>query len=156
MMTTKPLSTDCREIPFVFNEAYVELLCLRQAVLRTPLALTYNLPTLKGEVGQAHIGLYHAETGQLLGCCLIKQTADDWFQMRQVAVSPDYQGCGLGHQLIDYFEAYVLKHNGKRCFIEARTTVADFYLKKGYHIVNTAYLHPDSHLEHFRLEKHWA
>ncbi len=149
-------AVEIREIPFNFNQAYVDLLCLRQAVLRTPLGLTYTMDTLLAEADQAHVGLYTVGNSHAVGCCLIKKTADGWFQMRQVAVHPTWQGSGLGTKLIQYFETYLLAQGGKRALIEGRAEIARFYLSKGYAQVGEAYLHPDTGMEHVRLEKHWA
>ena len=155
-MNTPLPTVEVREIPANFNQAYVDLLCLRQAVLRTPLGLTYTMDTLLAEADQAHVGLYTLGNPHAVGCCLIKQTADGWFQMRQVAVHPAWQGSGLGAHLIRYFEHYLLEHGGNRALIEGRSAIAPFYLSKGYVQVGEAYLHPDTGMEHLRLEKHWA
>jgi N-acetylglutamate synthase-like GNAT family acetyltransferase len=144
---------EIREIPFRFDEKYLDLLCLRQAVLRTPIGSTYTLDQLLDERNDFHVGLYPTSGDRAIGCCLIRKI-EKWYQMRQVAIAPDYQGLGLGQRLVAYFEAYALANGIKQCYIEARDSAVSFYQKRGYHLTETTFLNEESSLENFRLEKY--
>jgi GNAT superfamily N-acetyltransferase len=151
-----PEEFEFKPVPFDFNEAYVDLLCLRQAVLRTPLGLTFAMETLKSEANQQHIGLYQKGNPTAIGCYLIKVEADGGFQMRQVAVHPAFQGQGLGKQLVAHFEEYAKQQGANYCYIHGRTTVIPFYEQLGYTIVGDSFFLPESGLDHYRLEKNIA
>ena len=141
-----------RIVPFQWDEAYIDLLCLRQAVLRADLP-RYTLDQLREEAHDIHVALYRSGSSQAIGGYLIRQIGG-WLQMRQVAVDPAEQKQGLGRRLVRHFEAHARERGVTRLFIEARGSAVDFYLRLGYHPTGETFSNAESTLENFRLEKH--
>ena len=52
--------------------------------------------------------------------------------MRQVAVLPEYQGKGIGQELVWFSEEYVREKGGTHIILHSRETVVPFYQKLGY------------------------
>ena len=148
-----------REIPFELSKDYLDMVCLRQAVLRVarPPEIPYNLPRfswdqLDGERDDIHVGLYPWDSSNAVGCCLIRRVSD-WLQMRQVAVDDKLQGRGLGRLLVGYFENYAARNGFQNLFIEARGEAVGFYTRLGYTLMPDSFPNEESTLINYRLEK---
>jgi GNAT superfamily N-acetyltransferase len=121
-MTTKQIEVGSTE--------YQEALRLRADVLRTPLGLSLTPDELVRDERCFHLGGFD---GSRLGAVLLLQPLDEHtVQMRQVAVWPDQQGCGIGTQLIAFAEAFASEHGYRTIIAHARGTAVGFYLRLGY------------------------
>jgi len=103
---------------------------LRDAVLRKPLGLQFSKEELEAEAGSHHIACYRG--GRLVGCLVLRPLGSGDIQMRQVAVVPELQGCGIGKALVEFAEALVRKMGCRRMILHARDTAVAFYEKVGY------------------------
>jgi GNAT superfamily N-acetyltransferase len=54
------------------------------------------------------------------------------FQFRKLAVDPDYQGKGIGNDLLTYITDFARNEGGKRLWCNARSTATGFYDKNGF------------------------
>jgi GNAT superfamily N-acetyltransferase len=93
---------------------YDSELILRNRLLRAPLGLTLSTADTEGEEHQIHIGAFNEE--QLIGCVVVASVDDDarCFRIRQMAVQDNYQGKGIGRNLIQQAEKIIQQQNGLR------------------------------------------
>ena len=109
---------------------YLETVKLRQAVLRTPLGLTYSDADLATEANQLHlVGFMGSEP---VACALLQWTVPGVAKMRQVAVRQDLQGQGLGKCLVKTFEKEAGRRGARKIVLHARQTAVAFYRSLNY------------------------
>ena len=113
------------------SAGYRECVALRLAVLRTPLGLSFTDDELAGEVSSIHLACQ--EEGRLVGCLVLVPLADGLIKMRQVAVSPQAQGLGVGRSLVESSEELARSRGFTLMTLHARTTAVPFYERLGYH-----------------------
>lgn len=110
-------------------EAAVEL---RRAVLRLPLGLDFTPEELDAEAEDLHLV---GKDGEQVVACLVLQPLDaQTIKMRQVAVSPERQGEGIGAQLVEFSETVAQINGFNEIKLNARANVVPFYLKLGYEV----------------------
>ena len=61
---------------------------------------------------------------------LFQKGAD--FQFRKFAVQKDYQGKGIGRELLEYITEFAKSEGGTRMWCNARDTAIEFYIKAGF------------------------
>ncbi len=91
----------CREFPSTPNFTEKRS-CLREAVLRKPLGLHWEARDFAEEEFSFHLGAFRGE--RLLAVLILRPREDGVVQMRQVAVAPEEQECGVGSALVRYAE----------------------------------------------------
>lgn len=72
-------------------------------------------------------GFKIAGTARLLG-----DPAEGRLQLRQVAVSPEFQGTGVGRQLVEALEEWAREHGASEIWLNARDSAFPFYERLGY------------------------
>ncbi len=96
-----------------------------------------------------HAAVVQSKTGQkLVGTILFHEVEESqgppWFtnpevaSFSQLAVDPDYQGCGIGRMLMEVVERRALDTGAKEMALsmaEPDRELYDFYLKRGYRFV---------------------
>lgn len=122
---------------------------LRERILRIPLGLRYSAEELAAEAGQEHIGAYYGD--QLLGTLLLVPMDSNLLKMRQVAVDTDWQGRGVGKQMVAYSEAWGKAHGYTSMVLHARETAVSFYLGLGYEVVDEPFT--EVGIPHRRMRK---
>jgi len=110
---------------------YAAALQLREAVLRTPLGLSFTEDELADEPHCAHLAGFD-DAGRLVAILLLKPLNARAVKMRQVAVQPGLQGRGIGAQLVAFAEKFAKRHGYKTMIAHARGTAVEFYLGLGY------------------------
>ncbi|HEU4495867.1 MAG TPA: GNAT family N-acetyltransferase [Flavobacterium sp.] len=91
-----------------------------------------------------HFGFYIDE--ELAGIASLFQSATplisehDQFQLRGMAVLPDYQKQGIGEALVKFAENDARSRNGKIIWFNAREIAVPFYEKLGYQIMGAPFL----------------
>jgi predicted GNAT family N-acyltransferase len=152
-----------REVIFVFNymnlqifqiefgtPEYDEAVQLRYQVLRAPLGLEYLPEQLAAEYDQIHLAAYDMQ-GTLLAYLNLTPADTSTVKMRQVAVSPAYQGRGIGTLLVAESEQVALKLQFTLMSLHAREPAVPFYERLGYKRVGERF--EEVTVPHFKMEK---
>jgi predicted GNAT family N-acyltransferase len=114
------------------SDAYDEAFTLRDLILRKPLGLQYTENDLKGEEENLHIAYY--ENNKIVGYLQLKPLENNGIKMRQVAVHTDFQGKGIGKEMVSFAEAWCKAEQKDFIELHARDTAIPFYLKADYKI----------------------
>ena len=69
--------------------------------------------------------------------------AEDQYQIRGMAVLPEYQKFGFGKILVGHSEKFLLEKNIKLIWFNAREVAVNFYQKQGYQIIGNSFDIPD-------------
>src|SRR5690554_410126 len=129
--------------PISYQETYL----IRQEVLRPDRPLD-TCHFLGDELSSTfHLGAFYQE--KLVGIIsvfennnkLFKQ--ENQYQIRGMALLPDYQKYGLGKKLIEYAEKLLKENNVSLAWCNAREIAVKFYEKSGYKIIGEAFDIPD-------------
>lgn len=120
-----------KELDFATPE-YESMLLLRNQVLRIPLGKVLDERDLEGENLQKHFALVSVRGGTLLACLCVRDMGGNLYKIRQMAVSDEYRGLGLGRRLMLEVEQFLLREGAERIVLNARATAEGFYRKLGY------------------------
>ena len=111
---------------------YDEMVQLRHELLRAPIGLTFAKKDLEKDKKDYLLGAYLAVNNNIVGCCILTPFTSDTVQLRQMAISENYQRTGIGSKLIMYAEE-MAKHKGYNyIYLHSRKVAIDFYLRHGY------------------------
>ena len=80
------------------SKEYDQMVRLRYEILRRPLKLTFHKEDLEKEKNDILIGAFEEE--KMLGCCLLTKVDKDCVRLRQMAVSNNLQGKGIGASIM--------------------------------------------------------
>lgn len=100
---------------------------LRQKVLY-PAQKLYEMELDEDQNG-IHFGAF--TDNKLVGIVSLFDKNGD-FQFRKLAVDPDYQGKGIGNDLLTYIIDFSRNEGGKRIWCNARSTATGFYDKNRF------------------------
>lgn len=131
------------------SHAYDEAVALRRQILRAPLGLDFTEQELAAEANHIHIVAY--VDGFLAGTCFLVEKGDNAFQLRQMAVLPDYEGQKVGRTLLRHVERVARARGRNRIELNARTSAQSFYAKNGY--VSEGEVFTDVTLPHICMTK---
>ncbi len=109
---------------------YQKMVRLRNDLLRKPLGLSFDPKELEKEKDDVLIGAF--EDDRMLGCCLLTQVDADTLRLRQMAVSNNLQGKGIGRALMIFAENIARDMGYQTLMMHARDTATGFYEKLGY------------------------
>ena len=137
------------EIEFATPE-YDDAVRLRYEVLRKPLGLEYTAEELAAEYDNHHLAAY-ANNGQLLGYLNLTPSDGGAIKMRQVAVTPQAHGIGVGKKLVEASEILARRLGYQTMVLHARETAVAFYKKLEYKTVGERF--EEVTIPHFRMEK---
>ncbi|HRI61796.1 MAG TPA: GNAT family N-acetyltransferase [Saprospiraceae bacterium] len=129
---------------------YDEAVRLRYEVLRRPLGLEFTPEQLVAEYADIHLAAFD-NAGNLTGYLCLTPLDDHAMKMRQVAVAPDWQGRGVGRQLVTASEELAKRLGFRRMTMHARDTAVPFYLRLGYATVGDRF--EEVTIPHFKMEK---
>jgi N-acetylglutamate synthase-like GNAT family acetyltransferase len=116
---------------------YLEMVKLRQQILRTPLGLTYSDEELEAEKNEILIGFYDDDI--LEGCCMLIKIDDQTVRLRQIAVISGLQGKGIGKVLTTFAENIARDRGYKKMIMHARKSSIGFFEKFGFHISSSEF-----------------
>lgn len=111
---------------------YLEVLALRQAVLRQPLGLNLYEEDLSAEL-DAQIFIYKIEE-KVVGCLLSLPVEHDTVRLKQMAVDNQHQKKGIGNKLMQAAEDFAKLKGFEKIVFHARASAIPFYEKLGYEI----------------------
>lgn len=124
------LDIEIKEINFA-SLLYQSALDLRNEILRKPLGRSLDEADLDGEENQLHFGATSLD-GELIACLSARKIDDKHYKIRQMAVSSDVQGSGVGARLVSYVERELLERGGTEISLHARESAIGFYEKLGF------------------------
>ena len=116
---------------------YLEVLALRQAVLRAPLGMNLYEEDLTSEL-DAQFFIYSAGN-EIIGCILALPTDYNTLRLKQMAVSPDHQKKGIGQALIEAVETFATANGYTKLFFHARESAIPFYEKLGFQVLSDTF-----------------
>lgn len=128
---------------------YMQMVKLRDIILRKPLGLGFTKEDLEQEKDNMFIGAF--EEDRMLGCCMLVEEQPDIVRLRQMAVLNDLQGKGIGRALMNFAENLARDRGYKIVRMHARNTVIGFYEKVGYKVKGDPFI--EVTIPHFVMEK---
>jgi predicted N-acetyltransferase YhbS len=134
------------------SPAYEQAVALREAVLRRPLGLDFTRQELDDEAASHHVAAFdgHAD-GPLVGCLVLLPVDAEVVRMRQVAVRPDRQRCGIGGALVHFAEEAARTRGYRTIVAHVREPAVPFYARLGYERVGERFV--EVTLPHFLMRK---
>lgn len=112
--------------------AYEQMVALRMEILRKPLGLQFTPEQLAEEATDFHVAAF--ENDKMLGCCVLTHVNAQTIQLRQMAVSNEQQGKGLGREIVAFAEQFSRQNGYTTLMMHARKTAIGFYKKAGYEV----------------------
>ncbi len=109
---------------------YEMMLRLRYDLLRKPLGLSFDPKELEKEKNDVLMGAF--EDDRMLGCCLLTQIDPKTVRLRQMAISNNLQGKGIGRALMVFAENIARDMGYHVLMMHARVTATGFYEKFGF------------------------
>jgi GNAT superfamily N-acetyltransferase len=146
--TPLPATLEIREFPYKSKD-YDRALALRDRILRAPLNLVFTEEFLLLDRDSIHIGAFLG--AEILGCLSLLPAGKSTIKMRQVAVSEQAQGLGVGRKLVEASEIAARKLGVNVITLSARDTAIPFYLRLGYECVGEPFI--EVSIEHRTMQK---
>jgi len=112
------------------TKEYLQMVKLRDDILRRPLGFTFTPEELEAEKDNMLIAAF--EDDRILGCCMLVEERPEVIRLRQMAVLNDLQGKGIGRALMQFAENIARDHGYKIIMMHARKHALGFYEKMGY------------------------
>ncbi len=118
-----------REISWQSDE-YQQACELRNTILRRPLGMNLLQEDLSNEAEYLHFGMFKSD--RLVACVLAVPLGSGRAKLRQMAVSGECQGQGIGRRLIQSVEDCLVQQGFQVVELDARREAVGFYEKLGY------------------------
>ena len=128
---------------------YQQMLKLRDDILRKPLGLQFNTEELEKE--KEHLLIAAVDDGTMRGCCMLVKEGEQTVRLRQMAVTDNQQGKGIGRALMTFAENLARDHGFRKITMHARSNAVGFYEKLGYKIVGNEF--EEVTIPHYVMEK---
>lgn len=128
---------------------YTQELALREAVLRIPLGLQIGAEDTEIDHEDFHLGAFIGD--RLVACVLLRPLSQTLVKLRQMAVTPEFQGHGIGRDLVLFAEQFARDHRFVEIELAARAPVTDFYKKLGYEAIGDQFMVVG--IPHFKMVK---
>lgn len=128
---------------------YSQMVRLRDDILRKPLGLSFSQTELEREKEEILIGAF--EEDKLLGCCMLVKEEPGVVRLRQMAVSNNLQGKGIGRALMNFAENIARDRGFKKLTMHARKTAIGFYERLGYEVCGDEF--QEVTIPHYVMEK---
>ena len=140
---------EIRQIKFGSKD-YEEMKELRIEALLSPIGIpgTYIVPDK--EKNDVFIGAF--DDKQIIGCCILTRKDDATVQLRQMAVTNELQGKGIGGLILREAEKIAAGEGFTRLLLHARDQVMDFYGKAGYEITEEPFT--EVGIPHHKMHKY--
>ncbi|HYM94088.1 MAG TPA: GNAT family N-acetyltransferase [Chitinophagaceae bacterium] len=103
---------------------YLQMIKLREDILRKPLGLGFSKEELDSEKDNMLIGAF--DDDQMLGCCMLVEENPTTVRLRQMAVSNDLQGKGIGRALMTFAENIARDRGYRTISMHARKNATGF------------------------------
>lgn len=113
------------------SKDYWDTVHLRELVLRQPLGMRFSAEELELENNSYHIAVYD-ESHTIIGTAMFVPLSDTKLKMRQVVVAQDWQGRGIGKELVHFAETFAQSKGYKIIEANVRQTALGFYESMDY------------------------
>lgn len=113
------------------SKEYWDTVHLRELVLRQPLGMHFSSEELELENNSYHIAAYD-ENHEIVGAAMFVPLSPTNLKMRQVVISEEWQGRGIGKELIEFAEMFARSKGYEIIEANARQTALGFYEKLNY------------------------
>lgn len=135
------------------SDAWHAAVMLRLEVLRKPLGLHFTAAQLEVERDAFHYAAYvnNGNSPRLAATAFLMPLDGTRVQLRQMAVSADLRGAGIGRALLQYMERDAVARGFGEIVADARVSALPFYLALGYTAHGEVYEHVG--LPHRRISK---
>ncbi len=121
------------------NEVEIEMYYkLRFEVLRKPWGQDENTVRDEWEDQSLHV-LMIDDTGKAIATGRLQYNSESEGQVRSMAVSESFRGCGFGTAVLKFLEEKALEKNFSKIVLDARDNAVEFYIKNGYAVEGTSY-----------------
>ena len=121
------------------SDDYLKTLQLRESVLRVPIGQKLSMADTSDEAQQLHFGIF--KDCELIACVVAKPLdTRATIKLRQMAVSPCFQGQSFGKTLIGSTEKILRQKGYMSIEMSARQTAIGFYEKLGYRTVGDVFM----------------
>ena len=131
------------------TEEYLQMVNLRDSVLRRPLGLTFNHDELLKEKND--IFIVCTEDENVLGCCILTTVTNKKIRLRQMAVPDKLHGKGIGASIMQFAENIARDRGYKIITMHSRDSAIGFYEKFGYHVQGEGFV--EVNIPHHVMEK---
>ena len=131
------------------SKEYIQMIQLRQTILRDPLGLQFSPEELEEEKNHILIAAY--DDDDMLGCCLLKKIDTHTLQLRQMAVKNNLQRKGIGASIMSFVETLSRDKGYKKIIMHARDSAIGFYERCGYKQKGEQFI--EINLPHHVMEK---
>lgn len=131
------------------SKEYQQMVDLRFQILRKPLGLSFSEEDLAVEKDDILLGCF--EDDKLEACCVLTKTDPKTVRLRQMAVTANLQGKGIGRVLMSFAENVARDHGYRRLTMHARKSALGFYEKNGYRICSDEF--NEVTIPHYVMEK---
>jgi|SRR6218665_309020 len=128
---------------------YMQMVKLRDDILRKPLGLSFTQEELESEKDHMLIAAFEEE--RILGCCMLIEEAPGIVRLRQMAVLNDLQGKGVGRALMNFAENIARDRGFRAIRMHARLNAIGFYEKVGYRVKGDQFV--EVTIPHYVMEK---
>jgi len=131
------------------SAAHKQMIDLRNDILRKPLGLSFTPADFQKEQQNILIGAF--EVNKIVGCCVLTKVNERTIQLRQMAVNNEFQGKGVGKQIVQYAEKIAQEEKYETIMMHARSVAVSFYKKLGYAIEGNEFM--EVSIPHFMMKK---
>jgi ribosomal protein S18 acetylase RimI-like enzyme len=128
---------------------YQQMVKLRDDILRKPLGLQFTPEELEEEKG--HLLIAAIDDGTMRGCCMLVEENPQTVRLRQMAVTGDLQGRGIGRALMQFAENLARDRGYEVITMHARNNAVGFYEKLGYKTCSEQF--EEVSIPHYVMEK---
>lgn len=124
---------------------------LRFAVLREPWHQPPGSEKAPDDTTAIHALLINKQE-EALGVCRLSFGDQQEGQIRFMAIRPDFQGQGLGKQLLQYLEIKAAEKGATFITLQARENAVKFYESCGYKVLEKTHL-LFNEIQHYKMQK---
>lgn len=125
---------------------------LRWEVLRKPWNQPRGSETDSCEQQSTHAMAVN-DSKEVTGVSRLQLNSPDTAQIRYMAVRDEFQGHGIGKELLAYLEKKAREQGARRIILDARDNAVEFYRKNGYLVLEKGHL-LYGEIQHYKMEKY--
>ena len=134
------------------SEEFKKYYNLRYEILRKPWGQPIGSERDERDITSIHRMIIDDKTDEVLAVGRLQYNSIDEAQLRYMAVIDEFQGQGLGSQIISELENIARENGNKLMILSARKNAIQFYKNNGYEIVRKTHL-LFGEIQHWLMQK---